>query len=575
MLCFIRGVLAICLLCRSISIASCMEIEQDTKKLVSNFLKRVEFRPTSAELEKKAIENTKGIGTSNQLPDKEMLSKEIDKLSTEYSSRVEEIFKVSYLHPGFKDFHGFFDTQLKKIAENTKGNQLLQTAVILFDLIDKINTAFQNETTAVSPIKLAVSFGEGASLFSGKGDSLSELKLAINLNLIGDNTFYHKKLELCTFVPCLSSVESHPVIEKDIVHIRSCADPFWLLVAHESIHMTHFMLDRINDFFYKHVFGTLTAENIPFKISEISEKLQQLQDPLGKTPQIRLDVVDAILKTKSGDEDSIVKLYEFFKNLKRYHVKYKENLAMSARQFVSALPEMAKLFPEVEIPARRNMLDLCDKLEERETVIGADISELTLRLAAGLPIRYIYQNAHSSSYEYLDIICKVIEQTEIGKGFKTSDKLSKYVKSYINNESNDLYFNSRFFIQQIDYRLLSGPMFEDFKLTDVMPSEQLFEESAVKELRPNPRRIFPGMRRLIKNVINSFEEKNISETIKYLTINGNGQTIKKDFSLILQGSSNDSERIVSELKEYLKTVTNGQYELSKIEPLINLLKNIR
>ena len=85
--------------------------------------------------------------------------------------------------------------------------------------------------------------------------------------------------------------------------------------------------------------------------------------------------------------------------------------------------------------------------------------------------------------------------------------------------------------------------------------------------------IFKG--NFLKSLYRTILKKNISETIKYLTINGNGQTIKKDFSLILQGSSNDSERIVSELKEYLKTVTNGQYELSKIEPLINLLKNIR
>lgn len=575
MLCFIRIVLAICLLCRSVSIASCMEIEQDTKKLVGAFLKRAEFRPVSAELEKKAIENIKRISVLGQPLDKEALDKEIVKLSSEYSLRVEEIFRVSYLQPGFKDFQGFFATQLEKIAENPEGKQLLRTVIILFDLIDKINTTFPNRTTAVIPIKLAVSFGDGASLFSGKGNSLSELKLAINLNLIGDNTFFHKKLGLCTFVPCLSSVERHPITGKNIVHIRSCADPFWLLVAHESIHMIHCMLDRINNFFYEHIFGTLTEENIPSKISELSGKLQKLQEVLKKTPRFHWDTaVDTILKTENSDVNSIINLYKFFKDSKRYHVRYRENLTVSARQFVLALPEMTELFPEIEAPVRSNMLDLCDKLEERETVIGSVISELTLRLAGGFPIRYIYQDAHSSLYEYLDVVCKVIGQTAIGKTFKTSNELSGYVGSYINDAFNDLYFNSRFFIQPINYKLLSESMFKDFELTYVVPSEQPLKGSVIEQpQQAKPLKILPRLRTLIENTVKFFEEKNVSETIKFLT--KDGQIVKKEFVGILRGRFEGAEQIVSEVEEYLKTVTEGQYELSKIEPLINLLKTIK
>lgn len=248
---------------------------------------------------------------------------------------------------------------------------------------------------------------------------------------------------------------------------------------------------------------------------------------------------------------------------------------MSARQFVQALPEMAELFPEVEILVRSNMLDLCDKLEERETVIGSVISELTLRLAGGFPIRYIYQDAHSSLYEYLDVVCKVIGQTAIGKTFKTSDELSGYVGSYINGASNDLYFNSRFFIQPIDHKLLSESMFRDFGLKYVVPPEQPFEEFTIEKQLPKAKlkKILPSARGLIENIIKFFEGKNVSETIEYLTIKGEG--LKKDFSLILQGRFDDAEQIVSDVEKYLKTVTDGQYELSKIEPLINLLKTIK
>ena len=246
---------------------------------------------------------------------------------------------------------------------------------------------------------------------------------------------------------------------------------------------------------------------------------------------------------------------------------------MSARQFMQALPEMAELFPEIKRSVRPNMLDLCDKLEERETVIGSVISELTLRLAGKLPIRYIYQDAHSSLYEYLDVVCKVIGQTAFGKNFKTSDELSGYVGSYINDASNDLYFNSRFFIQPINYRLLSDPMFKDFDLTYDVPSKKLLEVSVVEQSQiVKPLKILPRLKKLIESTVRFFEQKNVSETINCLT--KDKRIIKKEFVGILRGRFDEAEQIVSEVEEYLKTVTEEQYDLLKIEPLINLLKTI-
>lgn len=86
--------------------------------------------------------------------------------------------------------------------------------------------------------------------------------------------------------------------------------------------MIHCMLDRINNFFYEHIFGTLTEENIPSKILELSKKLKQLQELLKETPRFHWDtVVDTILKTKNGDANSIIDLYKFFKDSKKISCK--------------------------------------------------------------------------------------------------------------------------------------------------------------------------------------------------------------------------------------------------------------
>ena len=413
------AILVLSLLCSGACVASCVKIGGE--RLEEEFLRRVEFRTVSAELENKAISNVEKVMKSDssiQINKNEAIDKEKAKLSAEYFSKVNEVFRASYLQPEFKDFTVFFTSQIEAIAANSEGNQLLETALVLFNLIDAMNSAFAEDKSTVRPTKLAVSLGEGASLFSGKG-SITDLGLFMNLNLIGTNTFFHKKLGLCTFVPCLSSVETHPPTGRDIVHIRSCADPFWLLVAHESIHMIHCMLNRVNDFFYDHVFGISTLEHISSEISEISRKLHSLQEILKQGQSFNmLDMVITILKTKNDEIHSVECLYNFFNNSARFDVKYKENLTMSARQLVQASPGLAALFPEIETSVRSNILDLCDKLEERETVIGPRLSELTLRLAGGLPIRYIYQDAHSSLYEYLDVICKIVGQTAAGKKIK-------------------------------------------------------------------------------------------------------------------------------------------------------------
>lgn len=100
--------------------------------------------------------------------------------------------------------------------------------------------------------KLTVSFAKEASVFSGGvGSNLSSMNLCINLNLIGENVFFHEGLNcLCTLIPCLSYAKG------DFAYVSSCADPFWMLIVHELIHMEHFLRTKINDFCFEYIFGT-------------------------------------------------------------------------------------------------------------------------------------------------------------------------------------------------------------------------------------------------------------------------------------------------------------------------------
>lgn len=113
-----RVILALYLLCNSVCVTLCMEIE----KLVGDFLQRVEFRTISAELEKKAIGNVEEISATNHLINKqEALTQEIARLSAEYASKVNETFRVSYLQPDFRDFNAFLRLNSKTLLQTMKG----------------------------------------------------------------------------------------------------------------------------------------------------------------------------------------------------------------------------------------------------------------------------------------------------------------------------------------------------------------------------------------------------------------------------------------------------------------------
>ncbi len=79
---------------------------------------------------------------------------------------------------------------------------------------------------------------------------------------------------MCTLIPCLSYAKG------DCAYVSSCADPFWMLIVHELIHMEHFLRTKINDFCFEYIFGTdssrpqsmETQKERLLKITRISDK---------------------------------------------------------------------------------------------------------------------------------------------------------------------------------------------------------------------------------------------------------------------------------------------------------------
>ncbi len=121
--------------------------------------------------------------------------------------------------------------------------------------------------------------------------------------------------------------------------------------------------------------------------------------------------------------------------------------------------EMEKTdYPEVFFRKReRNRSPLWDKLEERETVIGAAKSELVLRLNAEMPIRYIYQNEGKYFLEDFDTVLKIVRKAD---SFFDEEKLEQFIEK--NRQS---YFMCECF-HIIDTEFLPDALHEEFSLQE-------------------------------------------------------------------------------------------------------------
>lgn len=223
-----------------------------------------------------------------------------------------------------------------------------------------------------------------------------------------------------------------------------------------------------------------------------------------------------------------------FKNIDRLHVRYDYAKMVSAREFVktkvaaikNSTEEQSEAeaeleakkafsnFPELNEKSekRQQAEELCDSLEERQTVIGSGISELTIRLAADLPIRYIYQAPNESTYEHLETIYLLVQQTKFTQKFENDMGIS-----YINSSKNDAYFNTKLFYKKIDPKFLSDKLFEEFGLKQQIKQLQPFVYAETNQkLSRNLYNIKPETVKTILDSIGEFERKNLKEGLNKL-----------------------------------------------------------
>lgn len=458
----------------------------------------------------------------DQRIDQFMRNIEIAKPEEEYDRKVSEIFSVSFQIPHINYFD-FLISQIRKIDENPEGKRLLDLANQLFEAVnllrqdDSVSISSSSVEPSSNPLKLLITFQDDSSAFQGAISRGRISKLSLNLNLIANKIFLHDELGLCTLIPAPCNIITKIDGQHQLVYITSCADPFYMLVAHELIHMTHFLQSYINDY----------CRNFLYTDGDIdTSRLEQLKEKLHRHNFNLIDTLQVISQTSS---ENIKQLELLFQNDKRFYVRYKYALSLSAREFIRILinnfvkdhPHDATIvesyqnkfftiFPELhnQLTCRSQFTELCDKLEERQTVIGNNISELTMRLAEGLPIRYIYQSSEDSTYEDLGVLLAIIQQTEYGKSFTP-----KSLVSYILNSRNAKFFDTRLFHKQINHKLLSDQLFDDFGLSE---AKEEIEKIIVPEIKDKQRRqptIQPETKNLLLKVIGDFKKGNTKEAI--------------------------------------------------------------
>ena len=417
-----------------------------------------------------------------------------------YNRKVSEIFSVSFQIPHI-DYSEFLTSQIRKIDENPEGKILLDLVNQLFEAVNLFKQDVDSGTTSSleasllsNPLKLLITFQDDSSAFQGVRIS----KLSLNLNLIANKIFLHDELGICTLIPAPCNVITKSDYQRQLVYITSCADPFYMLIAHELIHMTHFLQSYINDYCKKFLYTDEVIE---------TSKLKQLKEKLHGHNFNLIDTLQIISQT---NPENITQLEQLFQDKTRFHVEYKKGLTTSPRDFTKSYRKYLTIFPELhdQLTCRQSFTELCDKLEERQTVIGKDLSELTIRLAGGLPIRYIYQSSADNTYEDLSVLLAIIQQTDQGQTFT-----SKSLVNYILNPRNAKFFDTRLFHKQINHKLLSDQLFNDFNLSE---DKEKIEKIIVPGMKGPQRRqssITMETKNLLLEVIGSFEKGNTTEAI--------------------------------------------------------------
>ena len=168
--------------------------------------------------------------------------------------------------------------------------------------------------------------------------------------------------------------------------------PYYLTIAHELTHTKHFLQSINVDIEYavqsiQRIYTACTTKGLTFELNDV------LPSELREVPGVSLEHMTYLQALRLTDHSSLGPEHADFKLLAEEDSRHQEHLSAADRG------------------ASRHYEPLWNNLEERRTVIGPDsdgISELTLRLAADIPIRYLYQETDRHLFEDPEIINRIL-----------------------------------------------------------------------------------------------------------------------------------------------------------------------
>lgn len=367
-------------------------------------------------------------------------------LVTAVNTRLNQLFKISF---GIE-----FDVEkqlccfIDQINGNDVGTKLLQRLVFLIRSLQEFHVGNYDGI-------IHITFNEGTGTsFIGRGYKASRtsrfgstpeqpMRVYLNIDFNNKNIIFNPKCGLGTLIPAIKLRAGH----SEFCEIGHCFDPFWITIAHELIHMEHFLTEELNKFVMEHIYISkklLTKEQITeyFKNkSSLDQAIQKIKN-LNKFKGFGIDIFENLPIPEETSIETLQEYYKFLNNPFRFHARYSDNLS---KQGWEGLSQVIPYFPELNArKTGRKSLSFFANLEERETVIGARCSELMIRIAEEnrgniLPIRYLYQDMDTFFLEKISVILEIINRARINLGMpeltqeNLIDKLShKNLLSFFN-----------------------------------------------------------------------------------------------------------------------------------------------
>lgn len=290
---------------------------------------------------------------------------------TEYHTRVVSIFTNCFQCKSVTSknleknlFIGF----IEQIYKYNEGKRLLEVIAFLLCLNKELKSS--GIEGLPDKEKLTIEFTDEDPLFDNRF-------FKININFI-KNTVYDKDIELCIINPSLSKQilklksDTEDVV---VVVVKDALSPYVTLIYHELCHTANFLIDKfftlkLKNNFKKEYFTVLDKLEITYKDNkDIKDIINFIKEDI-----IELPILLYSQKTKMNNKNEILKYDKYQKYEKISDILFGSNL------------------------------------EEIDTVIGSDFSELKFCFENNFPIRYIYQPNGKFFYEKISTINTVLKK---------------------------------------------------------------------------------------------------------------------------------------------------------------------